>query len=231
MTMSKASGSTCPALALLAATGCGLDIDLGSTEGAAPPSPTPPPSVVQPPCAIEDPALLQPPDRCFPFVGRSSHNGGPWMPSTTIVDECFVTADQVVRDIGPDGTFFPLCPTGVYWRFFGTFPPVENIERAVTVLAPWLTGTRLKRTIELFPDKNAIFIRFNMRDSNREIVSVELSHRAFFYGTGAPEHFLLGESSHLTALVPEGWQRKTPNPTGTDASGSSPSKIRGAATW
>jgi hypothetical protein len=175
---------TVAALALLA--GCGQDIDLGSSQNVTAGAPQPPMTSqgsAMPGCPFDDPALLKAPDACPDLVPQPSY--GP------VVAACAVTADGPVRAPENELLTVPACPTGAYFTLKDPFPP-ETIERAVSAFkgesdilpafAPGL-GTRLPRTVEVFPDRGSFFVRLDPRPSNGRRIDVLFSYTEMYRGT------------------------------------------------
>jgi hypothetical protein len=105
---------------LLAAAGCGQDLDLGPLTGRDGLTLPPPAADPSPRCVVNDPAALRPPKRCFPVtdISTTKTNDGPTFTWTFTTESCVVSGDGNVY--GPAGhypTQYAACPIGIYWKF------------------------------------------------------------------------------------------------------------------
>jgi hypothetical protein len=201
-------------VALALGAGCGQDLDLGQTHSAVvgsapfpalerqPPAPDP---VASPGCPITDPAELPAPARCHPYP----HASASAQANPRVHELCFVTADGRVlphADEGIGPRRLPDCPTGVFFKMPEAIGDVEKLERAVVVLQgddndrrthlPD-SGPRRPRTIEVFPDRGAFFVRLDPRPGNGQRVNVAIRYAELFPGPFASfsAGFITGQPS------------------------------------
>jgi hypothetical protein len=194
---------TLPLSLLLLATGaCGQDLDLGSTRNPldpAIPGRLPP---AAPDCAPDDVALLKAPASCATPVDnviRAAFAGG------GIHGACIVDGGgSSAAGVDPPAEPRPACPFGVYWSLDRSFL-AENVEAAVATRRGGLnqhpydpdTAEVLARTVDVFADRPALFVKIDPRPARGHTVEVALDFGALFRDPGST----VGKVSAATRIV------------------------------
>jgi hypothetical protein len=220
--------------ALLLATACGQELDLGPLKGSDGLTLPPPRHAEAPPgCVINDAAALRPPERCSvagPGDFMTRVGDGPTFTWNFVTESCVVSGDGKVYEWN-DPNHYAACPIGLYWKLAprpfhrpaieplyppdASFPDAAAFERSVAVYKQTDPNNRvpeqwhepfvspgwetIARTVQVLPDREAVFVTLDPRTGKNEQFWVVLGFRDLFGPPGGSGPLGLGSILNVAA--------------------------------